>query len=77
MYACTMPVVWSLLSLAFLDYRHGLASSAVHLVLSCNGDESHILNCDYFRVYNAHCSHLEDVEIICCKLLYVHTHVCI
>ena len=47
--------------------RHGLANSVVHLSLSCEGTESHILNCQQFRVLNTTCSHLQDIEIICCE----------
>ena len=50
-------------------YRHGLANSVVHLLLDCDGSETHVLNCRQFRVSNATCNHLEDIEIICCELL--------
>ena len=57
------------LPLVILFYRHGLANSVVHLSVSCDGTETHILNCDQFRVVNTSCSHLNDIEIICCELL--------
>ena len=50
--------------------RHGLTNSANHLVLSCNGNETHILNCDQIQITDfGICTHLEDVEIICCEFL--------
>ena len=49
-------------------YRHGLANSTVHFSLSCNGSESHILNCEQAPIVNSTCTHEFDIEIICCKL---------
>ncbi|XP_065884217.1 scavenger receptor cysteine-rich type 1 protein M130-like isoform X2 [Dysidea avara] len=46
--------------------RHGLADSTVHFIFSCNGSESHLLNCEQIQITNtSHCSHKDDVEIIC------------
>ena len=65
---CTKKVdVMSLCS--FCDHRHGLANSAVHFSLSCIGNESHILNCEQRPIINGSCTHLNDIEIICCKLI--------
>ena len=49
------------------NYRHGLANSTVHFLLSCNGSETHILNCQQSKIINGSCTHENDIEIICCK----------
>ena len=55
----------------FCNHRHGLANSTVHFSLSCNGSETHVLNCQQLPIINESCSHRNDIEIICCKLTFV------
>ena len=66
----------------YVIHRHGLANSTIHFSLSCDGNETHILNCQQSRIVNSTCTHENDIEIICCKLskcvpIIVQINVCV